>query len=590
MILGSMNYLSILPRPRAVFASLLWIILIASQVSYSIPAQAAVADWMRGANVMPTSPTDFSSSSFQQSMRNLRATGATSVALIVPFYQSNIYSTDIGPGYNTPTDTALASAIDFAHSIGFTVMVKLHVDAYDGSWRAHINPSDRASWFTNYGNHLLHIAGVAAQHNVELISIGTELVSMASTQINSTNTDHWNALIERVRSTYSGKLTYGANSTNNNNDTFQNEKKFIAFWPALDYAGLSVYYTISTGDNSIASLESSWDYWNKNDLQAFAQTIGKPLLFSEVGYRSVSGAHYAPWDWGRGGSVDLTEQSNDYYALFEYWNAYNYVHGVYLWDWSTNPNAGGSGSTDYTPQHKPAEQVMKQWFSAAPPPPPPSSAPVFRDTTNAGSQISAGTPSTITVTIEDVSGALTSGIVDIEVYDSSNQRAMQKFVEGQSFTSGTSRSYTAEWTPSVAGTYRVTVGVFSGDWSKNYYWNNDAFDITVGAGSSPPPPPPSGTAVTEIWWPTDGARVSGVQPLKAMVQNMDISHYTMQWRVDDGGLVTMYNSSADYPHKEAMIDYTNWHWRGAGPYTLTLVSTDQSGKIISQNSIRIYTQ
>lgn len=575
--------------PRKLFAYVLWVSMLSFHALYPITVRAAVSDWTRGANVVPASNSDFASASFQQSMRNLRATGATSVALIVPYYQSNIYSTDIGPGYNTPTDAALASAIDYLHSLGFSVMLKMHIDSYDGSWRAYINPPDRSSWFTNYRNHLVHIAQIAAQHNVELISIGTELVSMASTQINSTNTGNWNALIQGVRTVYSGKLTYGANSTNNNNDTFQNEKKYIGFWPSLDYAGLSVYYTISTGDNAIASLESSWDYWNKNDLQAFAQSIGKLLLFSEVGYRSVSGAHYAPWDWGRGGSVDLTEQSNDYYALFEYWNAYDYVHGVYLWEWTTDPDAGGTGSTDYTPQHKPAEQVMTQWFTSAPTPPPPSNAPVFRDTTSASpGQPNAGTAITITANVQGVSGTLSNGIVDIEVYDSSNRRVMQNFREGQSFSAGASQSYSASWTPGATGTYRVTVGVFSGDWSKNYYWNNDAFDITVGAGATAPPP--TSDTITEIWWPIDNANVSGIQPLKAIVKDMDIARYAMHWSVDGGGRVTMYNSAADYPHKEAMIDFTNWAWRGAGPYAITLTSTDQTGQVISQKSIQLYTQ
>jgi len=576
------------PRPyRLLAAALVAFSLLSVPFQPIGTAHAAVADWMRGANVLPRSSSDFSSSSFQQSMRNLRATGATSVALIVPYYQSNIYSTDIGPGYNTPTDAALASAIDYAHSIGLSVMLKVHLDPYDGSWRAHINPSDRGAWFAKYGDQLVHLGTIATQHHVELFSLGTELVSMASSQINSTNTQNWLSLIQRVRTVYSGPLTYGANSTNNNTDTFQNEKRYIDFWSALNYAGVSVYYTISTGDNSVASLKNSWDYWNKNDLQAFAASIGKPLLFSEVGYRSVSGAHYAPWDWGRGGGVDLTEQANDYQALFEYWNAYSYVQGVYLWDWNTDPNAGGSNSTDYTPQHKPAEQVMTEWFSSAPPPPPPSSAPTFRDTTNASpSQTNIGSPFTLTATVQNVTGTLANGIVDIEIYNGANQRVAQKFIGGQSFTTGSTKSYSMLWAGSAADKYRVTIGVFNSDWSANYYWNNESASLTVGSAA----PPPTGSGTTEIWWPTDGSHLIGVQPLKAIVQNMDPTQYTMYWSVDGGARVTMYNSAEGYPHKEAMIDFTNWNWRGAGPYTIMLTSTNQSGSTISQKSLQIYSR
>lgn len=573
---------------RSIFASVIAL----SLCSVALPApsaHAAVSDWLRGANVVPTSSTDLGSASFQQSMQKLRATGATSVALVIPLYQSNIYSTDIGPGWNTPTDASLAAGIDYLHSLGFSVMLKPHLDPYDGSWRAYINPSDRTTWFANYGNQLVHLAQIAAQHHVELISLGTELVSMATYQVNGSNTQNWYDLIARVRAVYSGALTYTANSTNNNSDPFENEKKFIGFWSALDYAGLSAYYTISTGDNSIPSLEGSWDYWNKNDIQAFSQSIGKPILFSELGYRSVSGAHTAPWNWSMGGSPDMTEQSNDYHALFEYWNAYSYMHGVYLWYWSTDPNAGGTGSTDYTPQNKPAEQVMTQWFTAAPTPPAPSSAPMFSDTTTATPAApSANAATTVNTVVRDTSGSLANGLVDIEIYNASNQRMAQNFVPSQSFAAGGSASYATAWTPAAAGTYRVTVGVFNSDWSQNYYWNNDALDITVGSGSSSGGS--SGSQVTDVWWPADGSTVSGVQPLKAMVENTDVSQYTMTWTVDGGSPVPMYTSSADYPHKEALIDFTNWRWNGSGPYTITLTSTDLQGHPLSSKSIRLRVQ
>jgi hypothetical protein len=555
-------------------------------------AHAAVSSWLRGSSIVPANTTDFSSSSFDQSLQNLKATGATSVALIIPYYQSNIYSTDIGAGYNTPTDASLASAIDYAHSIGLSVTLKVHMESYDGNWRAYINPSDRTTWFNNYGNVLVHLGQLAAAHKAELIVLGTEMVDMAASSQNSTNTQNWLTLIQKVRSVYSGKLTYGANSTNNNDDPFENEKKYVGFWSALDYAGLSAYYALNTGDNSPASLESAWDAWNKNDVQGFAQSVGKPILFTEVGYRSVGGAHNQPWAWWTGGGVDMNEQANDYQALLEYWNSYSYVQGVYFWDWSSNPSAGGSGSTEYTPQHKTAEQVMTKWFTSSPTPPPPTSTPVFSDSTaTSPSAPTVNTPTTVTSIVKDISGSVSNATVDLEVYDASNNRVAQKFVGGQSFAAGTNQSYSVTWTPTSAGTYRATVGVFTSDWTRNYYWNNDARNITVGSGSTTPPPSGggSGSQVTDVWWPTDNSHVSGVQPLKAMVENSDISQYSMTWSVDGGAPAPMNDTQTDYPHKEALIDFSNWKWRGAGPYTITIVSKDHSGTVISQKSIQIYT-
>jgi hypothetical protein len=575
---------------RIVLVSLLSLTLVSlPALSLPAPAHAAVSTWIRGSSVLPTNPDDYGSTNFQQSLRNLKATGATYVGFTIPYYQSNIYSTDIGPGFNTPTDAALAAGIDYAHSIGLAVAFKIHVEPYDGNWRAYINPSDRTTWFNNYGSVLVHLGQIAATHHVELINLGTEMVSVAASNMNSTNTQNWITLIQKVRAVFSGKLVYDAGSNNNNDDPFENEKKYIGFWSYLDYAGLSAYYSLNGPDNSVQSLEAAWDAWNKNDIQGFAASVGKPILFTEVGYRSLQGAHTAPWNWGASGGADLTEQANDYQALIEYWNAYPYMQGVFFWDWSPNPSAGGSGDTGYTPQNKPAEQVMKKWFTSAPPPPPPTNAPMFSGSASATpTSPSTGTASTITATVKDTSGTLANGIVDLEVYNASNQRVLQKFFSGQSFATGASQSYSAAWTPSATGTYRVTIGVFTSDWSTNYYWNNDALDVTVGS-SSTQPPPPSGSQTTDVWWPTNNAHVSGVQPLKAMVENSDVSQYTMTWQVDGGSPVPMNDSQADYPHKEALIDFTSWKWLGSGPYRLTLVSKDHSGKVISQAAIQVYT-
>jgi hypothetical protein len=41
------------------------------------------------------------------------------------------------------------------------------------------------------------------------------------------------------------------------------------------------------------------------------------------------------------------------------------VHGVLIWRWLTDPNAGGDRDTDFTVQGKPAERVLLcAWTSA----------------------------------------------------------------------------------------------------------------------------------------------------------------------------------------------------------------------------------
>jgi hypothetical protein len=131
------------------------------------------------------------------------------------------------------------------------------------------------------------------------------------------------------------------------------------------------------------------------------------------------------------------------------------------------------------------------------------------------------------------------------------------------------------------------MGVFSSDWSANYNWNNSAATFTVGSNNPPPPPPPPQTTALDIWWPSNGSSVQGVQPFKAMLENMNITNYNMYWQVDGGTLNLMSNNSQDYPHKESLVDVSPWTWRGNGPYTINFVGKDLNGNIIAQKSITI---
>lgn len=138
----------------------------------------------------------------------------------------------------------------------------------------------------------------------------------------------------------------------------------------------------------------------------------------------------------------------------------------------------------------------------------------------------------------------------------------------------------------------MTIGVFNNDWTKNYHWNNQAASIVVGGAATPPPnpPPPSGSYTTNIWWPSNNASVSGMQPFKAMLEGLPISQYNMYWQVDGGPLNLMSDSPVDYPHKESLVDLSGWKWRGNGPYFIQFISKDSGGAVIGQKSVNIWVQ
>lgn len=553
-------------------------------------AAASTATWQKSASIVPSGNADFSSSSFQQSLQNLAAQHANYVTLIVPFYQSNIFSTDIQAGWNTPTDASLGSAIDYAHSLGLKVTIKPHLETFSGDWRANINPSDRSGWFTAYGNMINHFGTIAQQHGAEDFVIGTELIDMSTYTQNTTNTQFWQTMIANLRTVFKGRVTYSANWGGGD---WNNEKAHIGFWGSLDYVGISAYWPLSTASNDVNSLTQAWNSIRSSDIAPLEQQTGKTVTFTEVGYRSMANDRYTPFDWWSNNNVDLTEQANLYQVLMSYWNSDPSFGGVSMWGWSSNPGAGGSGDNQYTPQNKPAQTIMSNWFGSggSGTTPPPSGTPNF--SANAAvspNPVQTNSATAVTGTITNSGQAVSGIIIDAEIYNSSNQQVFQKVFDNQSFAAGQSQTYSLNFTPSTAGNYSIKLGVFSSGWTSLYLWQNSAATISASTAPTPTPTPtptPAPGGQINIWWPGSGVSVSGLQPFKAMLTGADVSTYNMYWQVDGGTLNLMQNNSTDYPHKESLIDLSPWTWSGNGQYTITFVAKNLSGNQIATATITI---
>ena len=214
---------------------------------------------------------------------------------------------------------------------------------------------------------------------------------------------------------------------------------------------------------------------------------------------------------------------------------------------------------------------------------PPASPPAFSATAVAAPNPgTANQPVSISATATNSGGAVADVLVDVEVYDAANNKVFQNVFEHQNFGGDAAQTFAAAWTPAASGQFTVKVGVFSGDWTTNYAWNDLAATITVNA-----PPPASGYDLS-VWWVTDGAQVSGTQPFKAVVDNLALSQYTMSWQVDGGALVPMSDNYQDAPHKEASVDLSGWTWRGTGPYRVNFVAKNAHGNIIAERAVRIF--
>jgi hypothetical protein len=333
----------------AILLCLLW-------TTLSCASEPAV--WQRGVTIVPRWESDLSSTTFRQSVQQAIAANAGCITLQIIHWQTNTRDTDILSGGNTPTDASLIDAIRYIRSQGLQVAFKMQVLVADGEWSARINPEDRDAWFRNYQDMLLHYAQIGQSNGVQLIIIGSELTTVTSNDINPDNTRRWRLMIAAVRKAFKGKLTYSANWGPTD---FPNEKRQIKFWDALDYLGISGYYELGP-DASVDALLRSWDRWERDDLHPFQKKWNKPVIFTEIGYKSVLNAQEHPWKYDALGPYDPGLQANLYDAMFTFWTRKPYVAGVQLWDWSSDPQAGGPGDLDYTPKGKQAYAVLTEWF------------------------------------------------------------------------------------------------------------------------------------------------------------------------------------------------------------------------------------
>jgi len=291
------------------------------------------------------------------SLEEMARTGTEWVALTINWYQDKCYTTSIFSTEKTPSDLSLIHAIDKIHSLGMKVLLKPHLDLLDtsgGSWRGEIacaRDTDWDAWFDSYGDFITHYARMAQEHDVELFCIGTELTSVATIKESLWKTK----VIKPVRDVYKGPLTYAAN--------WNEEYTHVKFWDEMDYVGIDAYFPLSEKDSpSLDELREGWKHWVE-EIEAFQAKVNKPIIFPEVGYCSAKGTAKMPWEDLQRGDVDLRLQADCYQTLLEaFWDK-DWFYGVYWWRWGTDVKFGGPLNRGYSLQNKPAEHIIREWYS-----------------------------------------------------------------------------------------------------------------------------------------------------------------------------------------------------------------------------------
>ncbi len=234
------------------------------------------------------------------------------------------------------------------------IMVKPQIWIWRGEFTGNLTMGSEEDWQIleeSYSDFILTYAKAAEDIKAEVLCIGTELEQFVMQRHS-----YWHSLIKKIRKVYKGKLTYAAN---------WDEFKRVPFWKELDYIGIDAYFPLTETKNpTVEDFEKGWTP-HKNQIVKVQKANKKPVIFTEFGYRSVDFTGKKPWESNRiQGQVNLQAQSNGLQAIYNQFWSEEWFSGGFVWKWFVaHDRVGGLKNNRFTPQNKPAEELLKKLYA-----------------------------------------------------------------------------------------------------------------------------------------------------------------------------------------------------------------------------------
>ena len=141
-----------------------------------------------------------------------------------------------------------------------------------------LNEKDWEAFFQYYHKWIRHYALLAEIHEMDALCVGVEFAKATLSREKD-----WRTLFSSLRGLYQGKMTYAAN--------WGPEFEKVGFWDELDFIGLNCYYPLSKNDAPTkAELKANFDSVKTKITKVYSK-FTKPIVFTEIGFRSIN----APW-------------------------------------------------------------------------------------------------------------------------------------------------------------------------------------------------------------------------------------------------------------------------------------------------------
>jgi hypothetical protein len=329
---------------------------------------------------------------WQNAVQTLYDAGFREVSISpVRYFNTTTFSIAQSSGQG-PLLTSIDAGVAKAKQLGMRVTINPFVEPSGSSnWRGTFDPTGTAAttFWSDYQNYMVSVAQIAQAHNVDAMTIGTELKAMND---DANNASHWTSVINAVDSVYQGPLGYSSNW-----DDYRNANLTSAIWnnPKIDFIGIDSYFNnllydyykyqnpsltttqittmVNNATNPIQTypdqaftdlMTAAWNkmldvdsptvtsgghtYFNLDGILPFAASLGKKVQFTEQGYLYFNNSSAAPQTTS--GSVDTAEQRMAFQGLINALDGRgSTLQAADIWQWYMDGSGGSQWNIDTTP-------------------------------------------------------------------------------------------------------------------------------------------------------------------------------------------------------------------------------------------------
>ncbi len=306
------------------------------------------SNYLKGMNIFFMSSRNcYRPVEYDNTLNELLLAGINTVFIITFYYADDETSDSIFATNETVPDSILCKIIEQTRAKGIEPVIKPHIDLLNKMPRYLIKPKNMSTWLGFYKDILLRYIEISNTYNLNKIVIGTEIDNVADSK------DFHSLIRNTLRHNYNGEFLYASSF-----DHFLSS----SIWSVVDAIGVNAYFNLCQRDDCLqVELVESWNYW-LNIIDRISIAKSKPVFITEIGYYSREGCAINPGDWSREGEINFHEQEQAYEALLCQAYKFSNIKGIFWWQWELN-NTWGNDSSDYTPNNKPAEQILTKYWN-----------------------------------------------------------------------------------------------------------------------------------------------------------------------------------------------------------------------------------